>query len=150
MSWAFFLNATKVDGVHPKMTTVRILLPHEILDALADHPLAFSSLLLGNLNMESRIQFWEHIRNLKPWSSHPELQENNRDGFKSLIPLTLHADGAQFYSEDEVFIWSISSLFGSMGIVTDILLQKFPFCLIPERYMRSDADPCHTVHQLFC
>ena len=55
------------------------------------------------------------------------------------IPLTIHGDGAQFYREDEMFVYSISSLFAPTGIIQDILLYKFPFMIIPERYMRSEA-----------
>ena len=130
---------TKAEGTKPKITTIRILLPHEILDSLADHPIVFHSLMLGNTNADSRLKFWKHT----PWASHPALQESSGVPLQDLIPLTIHGDGAEMYNEDEVFIWSIGSAFAGTGMVTDVLLYKFPFALIPERYMRSDAAPCH-------
>lgn len=133
----------QVDGTKPKPTTIRVLLPHEILDSLADHLGVFSSLMLGNTDSGSRLKFWNHVRRLKPWASHPALDENSGVPLQDLIPLTLHGDGAEMYTDDEVFVWSIASAFGGTGMITDVLLYKFPFALIPERFMRSDAAPCH-------
>lgn len=56
-----------------------------------------------------------------------------------MVPLTIHGDGAQFFREDEMFVFSISSLFAPSGMITDILLFKFPFMIIPERHMRSES-----------
>ena len=132
---------SQVEGTEPKVTTIRVLLPHEILDSLADHPTVFRSLMLGNMDANSRMSFWKHIGKLPPWASHPVLQEGSGVPLQDLIPLTIHGDGAEMYNEDEVFIWSIGSAFAGTGMVTDVLLYKFPFALIPERYMRSDVVP---------
>ena len=56
-----------------------------------------------------------------------------------VVPLTIHGDGAQFFREDENFVYSISSLLAPTGMISDILLYKFPFLIIPERHMRSEA-----------
>lgn len=117
-----------------------MLLPHEILDCLSDDPVAFKSIMLGNTSSEGRLAFWRHVSQLPGRCNHPALRG---DSLESLIPLTLHGDGAQMYNEDEVFIWSVSSLFSGMGIISDVLLQKFPFVMIPERFMKSDAAPGH-------
>lgn len=131
---------SEVDGYKPRPTAVRMLLPHEVLHCLAEYPFAFSSLLLGNTTPDARRKFWDHIRKLDPWSKHPifEKDENDRVSFDSLIPLTIHGDGAQMFREQDVFVFSMSSLFGSTGILEDVLLFKFPFCMIPEMHMRSD------------
>ena len=98
---------SQVDGTRPKPTTIRVLLPHEILDSLADYPGVFCDLMLGNTESGARLKFWNHIRGLKPWASHPALDENNGVPLQDLIPLTIHGDGAEMYTDDEVFVWSI-------------------------------------------
>lgn len=67
--------------------------------------------------------------------------EANNVPLDRTIPVTIHGDGAEFYREDEMFVFSIASAFAPAGIIRDILLIKFPFMIIPERYMRSEAAP---------
>ena len=130
-------SVPQVDGLRPKRCKVQCLLPHEIIHSLADHPFAFKSLLAGNMDPSSIEQFWRHCQKLDAWSQHPIFS----GGFPldKMIPLTIHGDGAQFYREDEMFTFSISSLFAPSGLIQDILLYKFPFLIIPERYMRSES-----------
>ena len=90
------------------------------------------------LDGEARHGFFEHIKSLQPWHDHPVLCQPDVD-FEMLIPLALHCDGAQFYRDDENFIWSFGSIFGSRGNVKDVLLMKFPLAIIPERFMQ-DVD----------
>lgn len=115
-----------------------MLLPHEVLDALSDDPMAFNSLFLGSTTPESRIRFWQHIKGLAPWSQHPVFNENDNIPLDYVIPLCIHGDGAQMFREQDVFVFSMSSLFGSTGLLEDVLLFKFPFCMVPEFHMRSD------------
>lgn len=117
-----------------------MFLPHEVLHCLADHPFAFSSLLLGNTNATSRESFWGHIKKLKPWENHPIFSQCEDDGvpLQTVVPLTIHGDGAQMFSEQDVFVFSISSFWGCNGLLEDVLLHKFPFCMVPEFHMRSD------------
>ena len=129
----------KVDGFRPKRCKVQCLLPHEIIHSLADHPFAFKSLLAGNMDPASIEQFWRHCQKLDAWSQHPIFSGGLP--LDRMIPLTIHGDGAQFYREDEMFTFSISSLFAPSGLIQDILLYKFPFLIIPERYMRSESVP---------
>ena len=115
-----------------------MLLPHEVLDALSDDPMAFNSLFLGSTTPESRIRFWQHIKGLAPWSQHPVFNENDNIPLDYVIPLCIHGDGAQMFREQDVFVFSMSSLFGSTGLLEDVLLFKFPFCMVSEFHMRSD------------
>ena len=116
---------------------MRVLLPHEILHSLACAPstAVFNSVFLGNQPESTRVQFWEHCRQLKPWKSHPMLSGASYRPEK-LIGLCIHGDGCQMF-KDEVFVWSISSMFAQEGTITDVLVYKFPFVTIPEKYMRS-------------
>lgn len=43
------------------------------------------------------------------------------------------------FKDDEVFVWSISSIFSQEGLVGDVLVCKFPFAVVPEKYMRSST-----------
>ena len=82
--------------------------------------------------------FWRHCQSLDAWCDHPIFKDPSWP-LDRTIPLTIHGDGAQFFREDEMFVYSISSLFAPTGVIKDILLYKFPFMIIPERYMRSEA-----------
>ncbi|CAL1130606.1 unnamed protein product [Cladocopium goreaui] len=92
--------------------------------------------MLGNLDSNSRITFWKHLATCKPWKCHPALHRNDVS-YDKLVGFTIHADGAQMYSDDEFFVYSISSVFSSEGCTKDILLVKIPLAIIPERQMRS-------------
>lgn len=130
-------NATQVDGSKkgPRPSPVSILLPHELLDALAHtSPFVFESVILGHMNDQDRQLFWQHVSGLPSWSGHPIL---SRVPFKKLIGIHIHGDGCEFYKEDEFFVWSWSSIFSTKGTVTDLLLFRFPICVIPERFMRK-------------
>lgn len=129
---------SKVDGFKPKPCPVKCLLPHEILHSISEHPFTFQSLILGSQSLDSIRQFWLHCKNLPPWSTHPIFEENEQIPLERTIPLLLHGDGAQFYREDEMFVYSISSLLAPAGMIQDCLLQKFPFLIIPERFIRSE------------
>ena len=122
---------------------MRVLLPHEILHSLADAgcPFLFESLLLGNLPDAARTEFWTHVSALPPWRNHPVLRNPDVD-FSKLVGFTVHTDGAQMYREDEYFVWSVSSVFSSMGCSKDILLVKFPVAIIAERHMKSKNESC--------
>ena len=117
---------------------VRVLLPHEILAAIegSQCPFLFESLLLGSMSAQSRVHFWEHLKTLPLWKSHPALVSDSYCPSK-LIGFVFHADGAQMYRDDEFYVWSLSCIFASTGIVEDVLAFQFPFCIIPERHMRS-------------
>lgn len=119
---------------------VRALLPHELIHSLAvmPCPAVFNSVILGNQSDLSRIQFWDHVRGLKPWENHPALSPHRCKPSK-LIGLCAHADGCQMYKEDEYMVWSWSSIFSREGLITDVLVYKFPFVVVPEKYMRSAA-----------
>ena len=139
-TWCSTLWICQVNGKTPKRTPVKVLLPHEVLDCLASccPPHAFSSIILGNLDGPARRRFFEHIKTCDAWRDHPVLCQQGVD-YESLIPITLHCDGAQFYRDDENFVWSFGSAFGSTGSIKDVLLTKFPIAIIPERFMQDHA-----------
>ena len=84
-------------------TPIRVLLPHEVLDALArSSPFAFGSILLGNLDDSTRIAFFEHLSHLEPYKNHPVILAE-KGKWDKLIGCCIHGDGAQMYREDEFF-----------------------------------------------
>ena len=118
---------------------VRCLLPHEVLHSIATHPCSsvFNSIILGNQSESTRIQFWEHVRQLEPWKTHPCLA--GKYELEKLVGLCIHGDGCQMHKEDENFVWSFSSIFAQEGMIGDVLVFKFPFMVIPEKFMRSST-----------
>lgn len=125
-------------------TPVKICLPHELIHCLAmtASPFVWSSIMLGHLDEESRRSFFSHISSLPPWTQHPVFQKPDID-WSMLIPLCIHADGAQFYRNDENFVWSISPAFSVKGTLKDVMMFKYPVAVIPEKYMR-DPDASGT------
>ena len=120
-------------------TPVKVLLPHELLHAVAQSgSFAFNSLMLGNLDSESRKNFWQHVALQTPWKDHPVVKNGD---WGKLIPVCIHGDGAQMFREDEYFCWSWSSVFSSCGCIKDFF-YRWPICVIPERHMRRQSDPC--------
>ena len=133
---------------------IRVLLPHEILHSLATAPSSslFSSVILGNQSDQARTQFWNHARTLKPWKNHPMLSGNNYQPEK-LVGLCIHGDGCQMFKDDEVFVWSMSSIFSQEGVISDVLVYKFPFVVVPEKHMRSPTvarTPIVTIFPTLC
>ena len=134
----------KVDGKEPASVPTHVLLPHEIIHALAQsNTFAFKSLLLGNLDDDTRKAFLEHCMSLSPWEDHPVLQRE-QSHLERLIGVTVHGDGAEMKSLDEIFVFSISSCFAACGLVKDVLLQKFVVCMVPVRFMEGEDVPCMT------
>lgn len=140
----------EVSGDVERSVPVRMLLPHEILAAIygADCALVFDSIMLGNLSEKARVDFWNHLKTLRGWSSHPVLNDERYIPQK-LVGFTFHADGAQMYRDDEFFVWSLSSIFAANGLIQDVLAFQFPFAIIPERFMRSKNATCKRISNLF-
>lgn len=121
-----------------------MLLPHEVLDAIvASGSFTFESVMLGNFSAHERCKFWRHVANKEPWRNHPVVLAG---GLDKLVPVSIHGDGGEMFRDDEYFLWSWSSCFGSVGAITNCSLQKFPICVIPERLMKLQSDAC----SLFC
>ena len=98
----------------PRSTPVHVLLPHEVIHCLATKSMsAFQSIMLGDLSDDARRNFWEVTKGLEPWKDHPI--HTSDAPYHRLIPCAIHADGAQFYRDDEFYVWSWSSLWGGQG-----------------------------------
>ena len=142
-------SPAKVNGIRDVEVPVSMFLPHEVLHSLAtcDCAVLFRSIMFGNRDPREIKKFWDHVRQLAPWKDHPVLQDPSQD-FGRLIALQFHADGAEIYRDDEYFIYSFSSIFGS-GLVTDVLLHRFPLVFVAERHMQQNSVPCFTLARLF-
>lgn len=120
----------------PRPVSTHVLLPHEVLDCIArSDPFAFQSILLGDHSEQSREEFFRHVSSLDPWKHHPVI---SGCPWKKLVPIHIHGDGREFYKEDEYFVWSWSSVFGTGGSIKDAFMFRFPIAVIPERQMRKD------------
>lgn len=131
---------SQVDGkkAKPRPTAVRVLLPHEVLDAIADSsPSVLQSAMLGDLSSDARTTFWEHVSRLEPWRDHPIIQNSQWD---QLVGISIHGDGCEIYREDEFFVWSWSSIFVS-PLLKDVLIRRYSIAVIPERQMRKSSVP---------
>ena len=131
------LGVNQVDGCNKnaRPTDMRVLLPHEVLAAMAESQhYVFQSVLLGHLPDDARVAFWKHVSGLEPWKDHPII---NRGSWERLVGIHIHGDGCEFYKEDEYFVWSWSSIFATAGSIKDVLMFRFPIAVIPERLMRT-------------
>ena len=93
--------------------------------------------MLGGFDDQTRVSFWNHIKGLPPWKHHPIFRGDAP--LDRVIGLTFHGDGAVMKRDDECFVWSVSSVFSFAGPIKEILMIKWPRCIIPERFMRSHS-----------
>ena len=136
------VSPVQVNGIRDVVMPVSVLLPHEVLHALATARganLIFQSIMMGNRYPKDVAAFWKHVRTLDPWSKHPDLQDSSQD-FGKLVGLQFHGDGAEIYRDDEFFCYSFSSIFAG-GLVNDVMLYRFPVLLVAERHMQQDSVP---------
>ena len=119
-----------------------MLLPHEVIHALATCKASecFQSLLMGNLPPSAVTSFWEHVKKLPPWMDHPVLKDAKTD-LSKLIGVQLHADGAEFFRDDEIYCFSWSSIFATQGTISDVMLFRFPLLFVAERHMQNPKAP---------
>ena len=129
----------KVNGLREVCMPIGVLLPHEVIHALAtcDANHCFQEIFMGNLPAAQVAEFWRHVRGLSPWSSHPHLTSDGFSDFHKLIGVQFHVDGAEFYRDDECCCYSWSSIFATAGMVSDVMLYRFPMVLIHERHMQQ-------------
>ena len=133
--------ALKVNGLRDARVPIGVLLPHEVLHCLAicdgGHH-CFQSIFFGNLPPEEVARFWRHVKSLGPWKNHPHLNDPTVTDHSKLVGIQFHADGAEFYRDDECFCYSWSSIFASAGLISDVMLYRFPMLLIHERHMQQE------------
>ena len=98
----------------------------------------FAELLLGHHSPDGLRSFWQHIRQQDAWKAHPYLHDYTDRELQRLVPVTVHADGAEFYRDTEYFTWSWSSSFPGMD-KGDVLLHKFPVAIVRELEMTDPA-----------
>lgn len=91
--------------------------------------------MFGQLSREDVAKFWQHVRCLEPWKDHPALQDPAQD-YSTLVPIQLHADGAEMYRNDECCCISWSSVLATSGVIEDVMLYRFPLLFIAERHMQ--------------
>jgi hypothetical protein len=97
--------------------------------------LQFRVSLLGRGGNPSLVRFWENALRL-PWGQkHPALLDPTLDTSR-LIPLTLHLDGAEIYSNSEFWVLSFASVLATDCNVFD---AKFPILKIPHAQIRDPA-----------
>ena len=78
------------------------------------------------------------MKDCEPWSDHPVLHGPGVD-LSSLIGFTLRMDGAEMFRNDEYLVYSFSSCFAAGGMIQDVLMYKYPICVLAEREVESDA-----------
>ena len=81
------------------------------------------------------------MKTLPHYRHHEHLHRMSDDQLQVCVPLSLHADGAEFYSNEEYFVWSWSSAFAVLSSTNDILYQKFPIAVVAMRDMQDEHAP---------
>lgn len=57
------------------------------------------------------------------------------------IPVNIHADGAEMYTNSEYYVWSWSSALSPFGMLSDCLMMKYPIAIVHTRYMEDFRAP---------
>ena len=112
---------------HQKRTLVEsiddlpMLLPHQWLWALCHSGREqFTKTIVGveQGDLESEVmQFWEHFSQQPFAIGHPAFDDMSR--LEKTIPLVVHIDGAESFTDREAVVFSISSALNSRGHVFD-------------------------------
>lgn len=111
------------------------------------------SLLLGDSSPDARLEFWTHLKTLPHYQHHARLHGMTADELRASIPVSLHCDGAEMFSNEEYFVWSWSSAFAVLTANHDILYQRYPIAIVPLRDMLDEhVRSCFRIfccHQVF-
>ena len=111
------------------------------LDEWKDHPALRDVTSLGR-SMAKLREFWAFFVFHPTWIEKIWFEVFRTSCFmasQGMIPLCLHVDGAEFYSNSEYLCWSMASIFAE-GHVFD---TKFPLCVLPHQSMATDAVKQH-------
>ena len=112
-----------------ELVPVPVLMPWLIVHALWRAGRWKTSMLGPDASVLGK--FWDHAQS-QPWArEHPHLQAGL--DLNLTVPMVLHTDGAEVYTNCEFYIWSISSLLPTRGHVLD---DKFQIFKIPHACMR--------------
>ena len=118
----------------PQPVDVSVLLPHEVMAAFYNRsPATFQTLFAGDMSQDGIGEFWQHVKKQANWKDHPVLNSCSASELGQMIPVNIHADGAEFYRDDEYFVYSWSSAFPTS--ITDVLISRIPIAIVPERQM---------------
>ena len=98
--------------------------------------------MLGHMTPSAIAEFWSHCKTIDPWRTHPHLNNPNLD-LSRLVGIVIHGDGAEIFRDDEFFIYSFSSVFVSSHSEPDVLMQKFPIAVLPERDLLQTKKFCN-------
>lgn len=95
--------------------------------------------MAGDFPESAIVGLWHEIRKMDAYKNHPS--HDMDDGLLGkTLPITVHGDGAEMFRDNEFFVWSWSSALSSFGLVSDVLMQKIPICIIPEHQMQDAKD----------
>lgn len=131
-----FLNVPSEEK--PVGVDVPFLLPHEVIHALSNAgQLQFARSMTGHRSRASIVKFWQHCVGLEEWAHHPSLQ--NPETYDCMLPLALHVDGAEFYSNSEYLCWSMCSVLSSEHVFD----SKFPVVVLPHSSMLDERVKAH-------
>lgn len=98
----------------------------------------FASVMLGNNSPSSIIAFWKHAKTLPQFAANDMVQSASDEELSKMVPLALHGDGAEMYTDDEFFVVSWCSVFAYGGMHRDCLVVRYPISIVAERHMQSD------------
>ena len=101
-------------------------------------PCQFYDIMLGNFTPAGIQEFWAHIKTKPEWAHHTVLHAMDDQTLQRSVPCSLHTDGVQMYRDDEFYVYSWCSTFSVFGNIHDVLMQKFPICIVPEREMLDE------------
>ena len=104
----------------------------------------FNASMLGNNAKDDILSFWEHLKSLPEYARHELLHASSQDDLKCMVPLCLHADGAEMFRDDEHFVTSWSSAFGAGGASRDCLVGRYPISIVAERRIQLQEEPCYS------
>jgi len=105
-------------------------------------PLQFKISLVGQDGEPGLLAFWQNALRL-PWGQrHPAVAGQSSHHLSRLLPLCLHLDGAEIFSNSEFYVLSFSSV---MARGCSVLDAKFPVLKIPHSAIQEPERKKHAM-----
>jgi len=98
--------------------------------------------LLGKLGNPALQSFWTEMQKHPFGRDHPALRAKN---LGRVIPLLVHIDGAEMYTNSEFYVLQFSSL---MAVDSNVLDTRFPCIKIPHAWMREKTVKAAVMRRL--
>lgn len=96
-------------------------------------------MMCGGHDGKSITKFWRHLKTVDAYKHHDLLHNLTDEELSKAIPFALHADGAEFHTDNEYFVISWCSGF-QRGGSGNCLVSRYPISIVAEVQMADNQE----------